>query len=405
MKRIISVLIILFNCIYSYSCDCQRGSITVEHFNEHDWIFVGKLLNDNKQKKTDNFRIASYLVTITYKGVKVNDTVDIYDTYDSGSCGLGKLVTNREYLIYAKGRERKWTSRCVGTTRLPLYKWPEDSAAINHMKTKVTSSVIYDTANSNFYADTVFLNTHINGIKDSMIKNFYDRYGKISAKGQYINGIPHGFWKYYDRGELTRYGKYVEGKKDSMWVERGYRDGAIDIWEYVDGNYTHKHTSVEDGKVVKRTEPIGNSRKWVETTYHKNGRVKFIAYANPPKIDEHDRLQAPKWDSSFASYNKAGILIEEGNLKDGHWFGHWKYYYHDGKIRMEGGYKFYGEGNSRWAYKDGIWKIYYPNHNVKAIGTYTRGEKSGTWKYYDENGKELSTDEKFIEKDEDPLSY
>jgi hypothetical protein len=49
-------------------------------------------------------------------------------------------------------------------------------------------------------------------------KNYYDN-GVIQSEGEYKNGLPTGFWKYYDPyGKLNQYGQYVLGKRDGRWL-------------------------------------------------------------------------------------------------------------------------------------------------------------------------------------------
>jgi len=77
--------------------------------------------------------------------------------------------------------------------------------------------------------------------------------------------------------------------------------------------------------------------------------------------------------------------------------GHWKYFYNDGKLRMDGNYI---DGK-----KSGEWKIYYPNKRIKATGIYKQDEKNGTWKYFNEDGKEIPPDPELIKEDEDWFTY
>lgn len=50
------------------------------------------------------------------------------------------------------------------------------------------------------------------------VKNYYDN-GVLQSEGEYKDGLPTGFWKYYDPfGKLNQYGQYVLGKRDGRWL-------------------------------------------------------------------------------------------------------------------------------------------------------------------------------------------
>ena len=90
------------------------------------------------------------------------------------------------------------------------------------------------------------------------------------------------------------------------------------------------------------------------------------------------------------------MIIEKGVNGEGE-EGHWKYYYNDGKLRMEGDY-LKGE-------KNGIWTIYYPNGKTKATGAYSKDKKKGPWKYYNSKGTPIPPNPALIEKDKDWFTY
>lgn len=105
-------------------------------------------------------------------------------------------------------------------------------------------------------------------------------------------------------------------------------------------------------------------------------------------------------------FNRASLVLEEGNFENGAETGHWKYYYENGRLRMEGDYIQLRENDYfAQAQKSGLWKIYYPTGRIKAVGNYGYNEKVGLWQYFDKNGKKISPDPKLIEEDEDPLTY
>lgn len=399
IRTTLLIIICLFSSLDALCCSCYpKGRITVKDFNAYDLIFIGTLIYETRSDKDDyRFRREGvYKIISAFKGTVPGDTVRVYDSEDNGACGLGRLTVGRDYLIYAYGNEKKQTSDCSRTTRVPIQFWPRDSASINKLKGLSSFGRIYDTTRTNFHADTLFLNKHVLKIKKNSKLRFYDADGHVSAEGRYVNGVPEGFWNYFEAGRVATKGKYINGKKDSLWVEP-YNKEMVYVREYKAGTFTYKETLFYDGRIASKTEPLGNGKKWIRYDYHHNGQPRYIEYTNPPKRNQSNQLEDPVSDGPFKMFNRSGVVLQEGNNKDGLSTGRWKYYFEDGKLRMEGDY-IKGE-------KAGLWKIYYHIGNVKAAGAYRNDEKDGVWKYFDERGKEIPPDPKLIEEDEDWFTY
>lgn len=110
-------------------------------------------------------------------------------------------------------------------------------------------------------------------------------------------------------------------------------------------------TVAEDENIeVDPSNQINTEGKTVE--YHGNGQIKTI-----------------------------GILDEEGNRQ-----GLWTAYYEDGTKWSE---SYYVKG-----ILDGHSLTFYPNGQIRFVGEYKMGEKTGTWKFYSETG-ELTNEENF----------
>ena len=76
--------------------------------------------------------------------------------------------------------------------------------------------------------------------------------------------------------------------------------------------------------------------------YYLNGTVKYIEEADPPFRDKNEKLEMGYRDGPFTMFTKAGMALEKGMQKNSLRTGHWKNYYENGKLRMEGNYV---EGN------------------------------------------------------------
>src|SRR5690349_3675363 len=106
---------VFFSSVKALCCSCfGKYRMTVNDYNSSDWIFVGTLISERRTESTDyqDGREAIYKVVKAYKGLSTGDTVSVFDAEDSGACGLGRLRSGRDYLIYASGNEKKFTSDC-----------------------------------------------------------------------------------------------------------------------------------------------------------------------------------------------------------------------------------------------------------------------------------------------------
>jgi antitoxin component YwqK of YwqJK toxin-antitoxin module len=62
---------------------------------------------------------------------------------------------------------------------------------------------------------------------------YYDN-GQLSYKGNYVNGKEHGYWEYYhSNGQLSYKGNFINGKQHGYW-EAYYSDGDLDYKGYFD---------------------------------------------------------------------------------------------------------------------------------------------------------------------------
>lgn len=85
-------------------------------------------------------------------------------------------------------------------------------------------------------------------------------------------------------------------------------------------------------------------------------------------------------------YPNGALKIEGKNDEDGQRNGLWIAYYENGTKWSE---SYYVKGK-----KSGHSLSFYPNGNVRYVGEYLEDVKTGTWKFYDENG-DLTSEETF----------
>jgi antitoxin component YwqK of YwqJK toxin-antitoxin module len=421
MNRFLFVLVFLLaNYKTAIGCDCSYGDLNAAYFNEYGRIFSGVLISEIYKPAPGKIRVAIYVVTKAYRGVREGDTVRVFDMKSISSCGLGTLHVGRYYLIFARDAFNGiYTSKCTRTTIIPLRDEQADSAfsqqAISFGNAELSGGS-QDSLNgskvrkyqwkperSHYHTDTAFLNKHLQKLNQIGPQRFYDSHGKPEAEGSYVNGQPEGIWTYYNGGKLYERGKYKQGKKDSLWLEWGM---DTVLREFNSNEWTFKELLVTGGKILPKCVPLPGGKYWVEYNYYGNGRVRYRAQALPPQRDSNGRLREPRHHGPFRMFTTKGNVLQAGRDSFGLEVGHWIYYYANGPLRMEGDYQVVVRGGNTENQKTGVWRIYHPNGRIKASGSYHEGEKAADWKYFDANGRPIpAPDLDFLKVDEDWFTY
>ena len=172
-------------------------------------------------------------------------------------------------------------------------------------------------------------------VKDSLWNGMYSHYRK------------HGSSKYY----LAETGQFSDAKKYGIFK---FRD-TVQLYEE-ETNYDGKETS---------------TYKY----YHPNFRIK-----------EEGKTIASQKDGASKFYNDKGTLVKEMNYKSGTEFGEYKEYYDSGVIKVKGQYK-HTSGFVSHSTFDPQGK-----ENIRKTASNTIPQKTGEWKYYDENGNVLKSE-------------
>jgi antitoxin component YwqK of YwqJK toxin-antitoxin module len=72
-----------------------------------------------------------------------------------------------------------------------------------------------------------------NGERHGYWEQYYDN-GQLSYKGNYVNGNKHGYWEdYFYNGQLNYKGNYVNGKPHGYW-ESYWDNGELDYKGFYD---------------------------------------------------------------------------------------------------------------------------------------------------------------------------
>jgi antitoxin component YwqK of YwqJK toxin-antitoxin module len=90
-----------------------------------------------------------------------------------------------------------------------------------------------------------------------------------------------------------------------------------------------------------------------------------------------------KRNGPWREFNKEGILVQEGNYKDGVRVGKWKLYYDTGELVMEENYVY--------GIMEGSFKSYYKNGQLLSEGYYLENKREGKFCVYHISGRLTKT--------------
>lgn len=108
-------------------------------------------------------------------------------------------------------------------------------------------------------------------------------------------------------------------------------------------------------------------------------QVTSFANGTPQIVREMEEVDGKLEATYEKEYYDDGNLLKEGQIQGNQKHGEWKAYYRSGQLWNIGSY-------DRGVRIDTI-KGYYTNGNLKYVGFYKEGQKSGSWEYFDEDGK------------------
>ncbi len=228
-------------------------------------------------------------------------------------------------------------------------------------------------------------------VKDGYYKDYYPN-GQLASEVTYKNGEKEGEEKsWHDNGQQETISYYINGRKEGEykeWLDNGQ------LWRQV---------------YYKNGEKEGEEKRW-----HENGQLSFqTSYKNWKREGERKM-----WYDN-------GQLMNKVTYKNGEKEGEEKSWYYNGRMRLKSRYKegiIYGEV-TEWTDDGKIFKKLVYNDkgaliSYKEFGThflsqegnfsYTDTRKTGTIKFYDEDGnlkKERHIDEPYEEGEYDEGYY
>lgn len=87
-------------------------------------------------------------------------------------------------------------------------------------------------------------------------------------------------------------------------------------------------------------------------------------------------------DGPYLEYHESGEIKIVGEYKNGLRSGLWSSWFTNGELQSELNYIN--------GLEEGVYKVFHSNGNLKIKGFYTKGKASSVWIFFDENGKETN---------------
>lgn len=135
IKALLIIGLIIFGTSNSLACSCEEPGSVEESFNYSDAVFHGKVVNtsfvtfaesiktetaDSIHKNLDENKLSlfdsefilkvEFEITKCYKGNIFNDTIVIYTTRTSASCGYSGFEVGKDYIVYGSSKSYAfWT--------------------------------------------------------------------------------------------------------------------------------------------------------------------------------------------------------------------------------------------------------------------------------------------------------
>jgi antitoxin component YwqK of YwqJK toxin-antitoxin module len=245
---------------------------------------------------------------------------------------------------------------------------------------------------------------------------FYYKNGEKSSEGYMKDGKPDGYWKtYFESGIIKSEGNRKNFELDSIWTFYNDTGKVVLQINYLLGKKNGLRITYHEDERVE--ENFVDDLKQGQTTYfYNNGKIRQVVFY-VDGLEEGIAKEFSKADGRVIKliYYKKGFIsdIENINRMDGSGLkqGVWKYFYENGKVKLEGEYKngvehgyfkeYTEDGNLVLTskYIDGVLqedvselvkldikREYYSNGNVKIVASYKDDVPEGVRREYNEDG-------------------
>ena len=199
--------------------------------------------------------------------------------------------------------------------------------------------------------------------------------GKTKTKGQYVDGVPSGVWKFWDRdgveytGSVSRYVFHqIESGETLQKIADRFEVKVNQLYELNEDLDKNANDKIKAEQLINIKE-VDNSDGQFLVWYDKSRT----------KIKSHKTFKNSKRSGTWTFWNENSNVARTMSYNDGKKDGDYAFYFQDGSKKEEGSWK-----NDK---RDGLWVQNLKNGNKKKEGTYVNGKKDGVWTTWNE--KEL----------------
>ena len=199
--------------------------------------------------------------------------------------------------------------------------------------------------------------------------------GKIKTKGQYIDGVPSGVWKFWDRngveyaGSVSRYVFHqIESGETLQKIADKFEVKVNQLYELNEDLDKNANDKIKAEQLINIKEADNSDGQFL--VWYDKSRT---------KIKSHKTFKNSKRSGTWTFWHENSNVARTMSYNDGKKDGDYAFYFQDGSKKEEGSWK-----NDK---RDGLWVQNLKNGNKKKEGTYVNGKKDGVWTTWNE--KEL----------------
>jgi antitoxin component YwqK of YwqJK toxin-antitoxin module len=322
-----------------------------------------------------------------------------------------------EKISYLYGKKNGWYYKYKRDPSEGLFIWSQELYA-GDQKEGIASIFFPDGSVKQTF-------TYYDGKKEGLSKEF-DNTGSIITLLEYHNDflvsrerinrtdakkLKQGPWKEF----------YPDGK---IKVEKTYTDDLLHGYykEYDEKGNLIMTMLYEKGAIVK-SKVEDETEIEISNKYNQKGTLIYSgAYRQNVPVGVHRQFGPDGKIINALVYNDNGLLVSQGIVDEaGNFNGRWKDFYADSTVKAEGQYtnnrrtgswKFYNiqgkleqTGSYNAGRPDGIWKWFYPGGAVLREEEYFQGEREGAYTEYTENGDIITTGEYLAGEKNGPWKY
>lgn len=345
--------------------------------NERDGYYESFFLNGNKQ--TTGYYDNGQRVG-EWKYYNANGTLNTTEFYIEGEVN-GKAEGFTEdgkpigYALYEYGYFNNY------------YQADTNGVQYNATKLKFGSGT-YELKSPN--GKRTFFGKYIGGKRDSIFTTYFGN-GKPSIIEQYKFGNNDGFFKrFYENGQLNSVGNYTNDEQDSVWNYFDENGKKTRITNFKGGKYHGAYTSFyNNGKTEIECNYVNDVLDGTYKLYSFEGQLIFEAHYKGGVLKQYTypgkdgKMVAPilvnNETADIKTYFANGNLALSYSIKNGLRHGKHERYFESGKLHVSTDFV---DGNY-----EGEHKIMSVNATPVKIENYFYDDLNGVCKYYNESGK------------------